>query len=233
MRLRQDLRRAVVHGQGCVLAFSPDGRWLAGLDADNQTVLLLDARTHETAALFEGHEKLVYSAAFSPDSRLLATCSQDSTVRLWQVPSGACRELTGHTDEVFAAAFHPDGTRLATGGRDGAVWLWDLKRREEVARLPGHITYVWSLAFSPDGTTLASGSGDFTVRLWDTAPLKTRYQARRETEAARPEAARLVERLFAELGEPDQVASRLQTDTALGDALRRAALQEVLRRSSK
>ena len=219
--------------EGRVLAYSPDGRWLACLDADTKTVLLLDARTHERAARFEGHDKFVYSAAFSRDSRLLATCSQDSTVRLWQVPSGACRVLTGHTDEVFAVAFHKDGTRLATGGRDGAVWLWDLKRGDAVARLPGHITYVWSLAFSPDGTTLASGSGDFTVRLWDTAPLKTRYQARRETEAARPEAARLVERLFAELGEPDQVASRLQTDTALGDALRRAALQEVLRRSSK
>ena len=147
--------------------------------------------------------------------------------------SGACRVLHGHTDEVFAAAFHKDGTRLATAGRDRAVWLWDLATGKEVARLQGHTDYVWSLAFSPDGRTLASGSGDFTVRLWDTAPLKDRYQARRETEAARPEAARLVERLFAELGEPDRVASRLRTDAALSDALRRAALQEVLRRASK
>ncbi len=63
-----------------------------------------------------------------------------------------------------------------------------------MARLQGHTSYVWSLAFSPDGATLASGSGDFTVRLWDTAPLKVRYQARREAEALRPEAERLVER---------------------------------------
>jgi WD40 repeat protein len=54
---------------GKVLAYSPDGRWLAALAADDRTVLLLNARTHETAARFEGHEKLVYSAAFSPDSR--------------------------------------------------------------------------------------------------------------------------------------------------------------------
>jgi hypothetical protein len=111
--------------------------------------------------------------------------------------------------------------------------LWDLERGEEVARLPGHATYVWSLAFSSDGKTLVSGSGDFTLRLWDTEPLRERYRARREVEAARPEAARLVRRLLAELGDPGRVASRLRTEADLSDALRRAAAQEILRRESK
>jgi WD40 repeat protein len=90
-----------------------------------------------------------------------------------------------------------------------------LARGEEVARRHGHTSYVWSLAFSPDGKTLASGSGDFTARLWDTEPLKTRYQARREVEAGRLPAARLVARLFAELREPDQVVARLRNDGSL------------------
>ncbi len=163
--------------EGGALAYSPDGRWLAVRAADEKTVLLLDAQTHRTIARLDGHEKFVYSATFSHDSRFLASCSGDRTIRLWQIESGACRVLRGHTDEVFAAAFHPDGRRLATAGRDRAIWLWDLARGEEVARLPGHTSYVWSLAFSPDGQSLVSGSGDFTVRLWDTAPLKVRYQA--------------------------------------------------------
>src|SRR4029077_19840793 len=99
----------------------------------------------------------------------------------------------------------PDGRRLATAGRDPAVWLWDLERGEEGARLQGHRSYVWSLAFSPDGKTLASGSGDNTVRLWDTEPLKTRYQARREAEALRPEAERLVESLWRQKTTPGTV----------------------------
>jgi WD40 repeat protein len=173
--------------EGASLKYSPDGRWLAARAADEKEVLLMDAQTHEIAARFPGHEKIVFKAAFSPDSGWLATCSRDHTVRLWKIGSGECRVLRGHTDEVYAVAFHPDGTRLATGDAYGEVWLWDLARGEEVMRLPGHKGFVWSLAFSPDGATLASGSGDRTVRLWDTAPLKTRYQARREAAAMRPE----------------------------------------------
>jgi WD40 repeat protein len=213
------------------LAYSPDGRWLAVRDADKKTILLLDARTHETVTPFRGHEKWVGSATFSPDSRLLASCSQDLTVRVWEVDSDACQVLHGRTGEVFAAAFHPDGTRLATAGRDQAIWLWDLKRGEEVARLTGHTNYVWSLAWSRDGKTLASGSGDFTVRLWDTAPLKTRTDARRAAAALRPDAERLVEQLWREKNDWAAVVEALSADRALAEPLRHAALREVLRRA--
>jgi hypothetical protein len=98
-----------------------------------------------------------------------------------------------------------------------------------VVRLPGHKSYVWSLAFSPDGATLAPGSWDARVRLWDTAPLKTRYQARREAATLRPEAERLVEQLWREKKYPAEVVDALRADRVPSEALREAVLRAVLR----
>jgi hypothetical protein len=132
---------------------------------------------------------------------------------------------------VFAAVFHPDGSRIPGGGRDRLVRLWVAATGEELVRLPGHADYVYSLAFSPDGTTLVSSLGDATLQLWDTAPLKERYQARREAASLQPEAERLVERLWREKNDPAEVVKALRADRVLSEPLRQAAPRAVLRRA--
>lgn len=224
--------KVVYSTDGAVLAYSPDSKWLACYGTDPGTVVLMDATTYQVGAHHSGHESTIYAANFSADGRLIATCGTDRTVRIWDIGSGKGRVLTGHTDEVFAVAFHPDGTRLASAGRDRAVWLWDVAKGEEVARLQGHTAYVWSLAFSPDGTTLASGSGDGTVRLWDTDPFAKRHEVSRALAALRPEAERLVERLFQSRATAGEVAAALGADERLSELLRHAARQAVLRRAT-
>ena len=129
-------------------------------------------RVHISKTL-EGHGSEVTSVAFSPDGKTLASGSNDDTIRLWDVVTGAeVRTFIGHTAQVNSVAFSPDGKTLASGsgswGNDGnTIRLWDVVTGTEMQMLEGHTGGVSTVAFSPDGSTLASGSRDHTLRLWD------------------------------------------------------------------
>jgi WD40 repeat protein len=116
----------------------------------------------------KGHTGLVYSLAFHPDGKSLATASFDETVKLWSFPEGKeLQTLKGHTKAVYCVAFNHDGTLLASSSQDKTIRLWDGKSGKFLRELKGHGDTVSSVTFSPDGKMLASGSADKTVRLWD------------------------------------------------------------------
>ena len=95
------------------VAFSPDGRTLAG-GGDEDTVHLWDVATGTLRHTLEGHGDGVHSVAFSPDGRILASGGGDNTIHLWDAAAGSLRHvLKGHTDYVLSVAFDPDARTLA------------------------------------------------------------------------------------------------------------------------
>jgi len=151
------------------LAALHDGRLAAGCIGRDVRLIDVGARAGAVVATLKGHTESVAALAVLPNGTL-ASGSHDTTVRLWEVGTGACvATLAGHQDWIRALAVLADG-RLASGSDDKSVRLWDVATRVCVGVLEGHTSYVHSLAALIDGR-LASGSRDCTIRVWDTRPV--------------------------------------------------------------
>ena len=117
-------------------------------------------------ATLEGHTRYVQSVAFSPNGKLFASASSDSTIKLWDVRSRRNSATIKHTHPIHSVACSPDGTTLAFGSSDKAVHLWDVATQRNTGTLGGHRHWISSVAFSPDRMTLASASVR-EVKLWN------------------------------------------------------------------
>lgn len=143
--------------------YSPDGQWIATASADGNT-RLWRADTGQLTAVLDGRG-FVRDAAFSPDSRLLATVGQ--AAMLWEIPSGRlAANFEGHRDFVRSVAFAPDGSQIVTASEDGVARVWRVPDGSLLAILDGHQGKVWHASFFPDGRTVVTASGDSTARVF-------------------------------------------------------------------
>ncbi|KAJ3122899.1 TOR complex subunit lst8 [Nowakowskiella sp. JEL0407] len=98
------------------------------------------------------HGKYITKCLLSPDTRILATCSADHTVKIWNAMSESDQDtsydtkvlfeldktLNGHQRWVWDCAFSADSAYLVTGSSDHSARLWDLSNADTIRHYNGH-----------------------------------------------------------------------------------------------
>ncbi|MBW4499030.1 MAG: WD40 repeat domain-containing protein [Scytonema hyalinum WJT4-NPBG1] len=118
---------------------------------------------------FVGHKGPVRSVSFSPDGQQLASSSDDTMVRIWDLQGRELKKFENkkYASSVSAISLSRDGKKIVSGGKDGTIRFWDLQGQPLGEPFKGHLGDVKSVAFSPDGKKIVSGGKDGTIRLWD------------------------------------------------------------------
>lgn len=118
----------------------------------------------------------VTALAYSPDARLLAVGTKQSTITLWDVRKRQkLSVLSGTVGAVLALAFSPNGAALASiGASDEKARLWDpatgrAVRSLSLFEIDGVSQGFTALAFTPNSATVVLGEGGGKVTLWDAA----------------------------------------------------------------
>ncbi len=168
------------------VSFSPHSKWIA---IPNATVKVMELATGKEVAELNGHFDFVFSSAFSPDGKFLATAGRDQVVKFWDTTWWREQAtIKGHSNSILAIEFAPDGQTLATASLDHTVKLWPLTPLLNQPRMttdganavqvlhPSKVI-LQPLSFAPDGRRLVSATTELqsdgtrkhgvSLRVWD------------------------------------------------------------------
>jgi WD40 repeat protein len=132
------------------------------------------------------HSGSIFCTQFDATGDLLATGSNDKTIKVMRVPALLDQSNTetqdkwydpkhditlfGHNGTVRALSFRPASSQLISAGSgDSRLRLWDIKNAsmDPLLQLDGHTQCVFALQISQKGSLILSGGLDGVVRAWD------------------------------------------------------------------
>jgi WD40 repeat protein len=132
------------------------------------------AQTWHCVMTLTDHAASVRCLAISSDGQMLASGSEDRTIKLWHVGSGNLirtinwKGAFGEPEAswVTSLAISPNG-QIASTNLSKFVKLWDCNSGNLIRNFRGHSDSVHTVTVSSDGSTLVSGSRDNTIKAWN------------------------------------------------------------------
>lgn len=166
-----------------------DADWIDSLTyattGDNASIIIYKISERGPLLKFRGHTQGINSLQFDPSTQLLASGSDDHTIRIWHGKSPtSVMTLTGHQGPVICTRWLPPtgvisaldpaafgGARLASASLDGTLRVWDPSKGVCLAVLSLHEAPVFTFELSPDGRYIASGGLDGVLLVWDVSKI--------------------------------------------------------------
>ncbi|KAI0076931.1 WD repeat-containing protein 61 [Panus rudis PR-1116 ss-1] len=163
---------------GMYCKHSPDGTRVA-MSSEAGQIYIFDLQSEKLLSTYVSHAMAIRSLAWSPDSQLLTSASEDKRLTLHDVRSspsgkpgsGAVATFTGHSSWVLSTDISPDGRLVLSGSSDKTIKVWDIAARAAVSTIQ-ETGEVWSVSWRPlppqhgSPGAFVSGSDDGAVRWW-------------------------------------------------------------------
>lgn len=152
------------------IKFSPNGQNFA-CSSSNGKIYIYNTTTGKLITTLSGHTKGISDIVYSPiNSNILASCSDDLTIRLWNITQQRCiKILRKHTYHITTLKFTQKGNILISGSSDETITIWDITSNggKILTTLAAHSDPVLSIALTPDDSIIVSASYDGLMRLFD------------------------------------------------------------------
>ena len=158
------------------MVWSHSDQWM--ITADHNGFVKYWQSNMNNVKMYQIHKEPVRGLTFSPTDQKFASCSDDSTVRVWDFLTCAEKAiLRGHGSDVRCVDWHPFNSLLLSGSRDTQqpLKMWDPRTSKSVT-IHAHKNTVMDLKWNRNGKLFLTASRDHLVKLFDLRNLKSEVQ---------------------------------------------------------